>query len=91
MQEILEKQYNIKWDEENMALIDMKSGEILHKIVTPKLEYLGDTIKLTCSALKNKLKDFVKSKNKSTYGNGSYPSYRYGGYGLYGEYDDFYD
>ena len=93
--EILEKQYNIKWDEENMALIDMKSGEILHRIVTPKLEYLGDIIKPICSTLKTKLKNFVKSKNKTTYSGSGYPAYDnaygYGRYGMYGEYDDFYD
>jgi hypothetical protein len=90
--EILEKQYNIKWDEENMALIDMKSGEILHKIITPKLEYLGDTIKPICSTLKSKLKKFVVSKNKNNYSTGGYPCYNNAYcHGMYDDYDNFYD
>lgn len=79
--EILES-YGYHWDEELLALVDMETGEIVHKIVAPKLEYHGDTIKPICSNLREKLKKSVLGQVKTSVNNTHYS---------YGRYDEFYD
>jgi hypothetical protein len=85
--EILAK-YDIDWDEEEMTLTNVETGEILHRIIVPKIEYNGDVIKPICDELKSKLKIAVLSKNKTSYSS-SYPS-QYNAYGYNGsdEWDD---
>jgi hypothetical protein len=85
--EILAK-YDVDWNEEEMTLTNVKTGEILHRIIIPKLEYNGDVIKPICHELKTKLKTAVLSKNKTSCSS-SYPS-QYNPYG-YNGYDEYYD
>jgi len=85
--EILAK-YGIDWNEEEMTLTNVETGEILHRIIVPKLEYNGDVIKPICNELKTKLKTAVLSKNKTSYSS-SYPN-RHNAYG-YNGYDEWED
>lgn len=82
--------YGYEWDEELMSLIDIKTGEIVRKIIIPKIEYNGEIIKPITQTLKDKLKKVVKKKNTtSVYG--YYPpcqSVHYG-HGYDGYYDDW--
>lgn len=75
--------YGYEWNEELMSLIDTNTGEVVHKIIVPKLEYKGDTIKPIREDLKNKLKHSVISKNTYT----ASPYY----HNRYGEYDEYMD
>ena len=79
--------YGIDWNEEEMTLTNVETGEILHRIIVPKLEYNGDVIKPICDELKTKLKTAVLSKNKTSYSS-SYPS-QYNAYGYNGYYDEY--
>lgn len=56
--------YNLEWDEENLALVDIETGEIVKKIVTPDNTYYGQIIKPISEAFKAMLKKFCDSKNK---------------------------
>lgn len=85
--EILAK-YGVDWNEEEMTLTNVETGEVLHRIIVPKLEYNGDVIKPICNELKTKLKTAVLSKNKTSYSS-SYPN-QYNAYG-YNGYDEYYD
>lgn len=76
--------YGIDWDEEEMTLTNVETGEILHRIIIPKIEYNGDVIKPICNELKSKLRTAVLSKNKASHPN-QYNAYGYNGY--YDEYD----
>lgn len=59
-------EYGYKWDEESLSLIDIETGEIVHRIIVPKLEYNGDVIKPICSEYKELLSDYALSKNTYT-------------------------
>lgn len=78
--------YGIDWNEEEMTLTNVETGEILHRIIVPKLEYNGDIIKPICNELKSKLRTAVLSKNKASYSS-SYPN-QYNAYG-YNGYDEW--
>ena len=81
--------YGYAWNEETMEIIDLKTGEILHKIVTPKIEYNGEVIKPMETVLRFKLKENVIKQNKkssTSYYNNEY-TYGYQGY----RYNDWYD
>ena len=69
--EILE-QYGYIWDEENMALVDMVTGEIIKRIVIPDNKYYGEIIRPITDDSKNLLKKFCLDKSKPVYS----PSYR---------------
>lgn len=69
--EILE-QYGYIWDEENMALVDMVTGEIIKRIVIPDNKYYGEIIKPITDDSKNLLKKFCLEKSKPVYN----PSYQ---------------
>lgn len=71
------EEYGYEWDEEQMALIDIKTKKIVHKIVVPKLEYNGAVIKPISNEFKKQLHNYVASKNKSAYSN---TYYHQGGY-----------
>ena len=75
--EAIEKlaEYDYEWDEENLSLIDTKTGEIVHKIIIPKIEYNGETIKPICKDFKNKLKNSIISKPQASYGGGCHYPY----------------
>ena len=75
--EILES-YGYEWNEELLALVDMESGEIVYKIVAPRLAYHGETIRPIPQEFKDKLKKSIIEKVKTT------PTTRYP---YYGEYD----
>lgn len=79
--------YGIDWDEEEMTLTNVETGEILHRIIIPKIEYNGDVIKPICNELKSKLRTAVLSKNKASYSS-SYPN-QYNVYGYNGYYDEY--
>ena len=76
--------FGFEWNEELMAIVDINTGEIVHKIIIPKIEYHGDTIKPICKDFKHKLKKAVINKNKPSYSNASYRN-GYGAYGYQGE------
>lgn len=83
--------YGYEWNEELLALVDMSTGEIVHKIITPKIEYNGETIKPICDEYKNKLKKSIVNKAKPSYSGANYsgnPRYGCYGYNGYGEYDE---
>ena len=83
--------YGYEWNEELLALVDMNTGEIVHKIITPKIEYNGETIKPICDEYKNKLKKSIINKAKPSYSGANYsgnPRYGCYGYNGYGEYDE---
>ena len=83
--------YGYEWNEELLALVDMNTGEIVHKIITPKIEYNGETIKPICDEYKNKLKKSIVNKAKPSYSGANYsgnPRYGCYGYNGYGEYDE---
>lgn len=68
-QQAIEKleEYNLYWDEEIMSLVDKESGEILHKMIIPKLEYHGEVIKPIQIEFKSLLKNYIKKENKPSY------------------------
>jgi hypothetical protein len=73
--------YGYEWDEELLALVDTNTGEIVHKIIIPKIEYNGETIKPICKEYKSKLKKSIIDKSKPTYhGNTQYGCYGYDPY-----------
>jgi hypothetical protein len=75
--------YGYAWNEETMEVIDLKTGEIVHKIIVPKIEYNGEIIKPIEENLKDKLKQATLAQNSqkttSSYYSGNY-SYGYQGY-----------
>ena len=83
--------YGYEWNEELLALVDMNTGEIVHKIIIPKIEYNGETIKPICEEYKSKLKKSIIGKAKPSYsgtnyrGNPQYGCYGYNGYNPYDE------
>ena len=82
--------YGYEWNEELLALVDTSTGEIVHKIIIPKIEYNGETIKPICQEYKSKLKKSIIDKSKPTYsggyrGNPQYGNYGYNGYDPYDE------
>lgn len=79
--------YGYEWNEEQLALVDINTREIVHKIIIPKIEYNGETIKPICEEYKNKLKMAVKHPHSST--NYRYsPQYSYYGYNGCDPYDE---
>lgn len=82
-------QYGYEWDEESFSLIDAETREVVHQIIMPKLEYNGDMIKPICNDLRDKLKQSVISKGKTTHtNNGYYYNNEYGRYPYEQEYWD---
>ena len=61
------KSYGYEWNDETMELIDLETGEILHQIKTPKLEYNGNPIKPIDESFKNILKKAALSQIKTSY------------------------
>ena len=61
----------------------MNTGEIVHKIIIPKIEYNGETIKPICEEYKSKLKKSIIDKAKPNYRVN--PQYGYNGYDPYDE------
>jgi hypothetical protein len=72
--------YGYEWDAENLRMIDLETGEIVKKIITPDDTYYGQIIKPISDAFKAMLKRFCITKNKPTYS----PQYGYNGGGEYG-------
>lgn len=72
--------YGYEWNEELLALVDTSSGEVVHKIIVPKIEYNGEAIKPICEEFKYKLKETVLSKNKTTAASSPMYGYRNGDY-----------
>lgn len=54
--------YGYEWNEELLAIVDTNTGEIVHKIIVPKLEYNGEIIKPICKEFKNKLRSSLVKK-----------------------------
>ena len=73
-----------RWDEENLELINIETQQVVKKIFIPKIEYNGEIIKPITKNLKDKLNNFVKTKNKNT--TSYYPNYCYGQ-----QYEEFWD
>jgi hypothetical protein len=79
--------HGLIWDEENLAVLNAETGEVVTKICAPKLEYKGQIIKPMSSKFKKLLKFFCLSKNPKT-------TYNYSNYwDRYGEgcYDEYWD
>ena len=72
--------YGYEWDAENLRMIDLETGEIVKKIITPDDTYYGQIIKPISDAFKAMLKRFCITKNKPTYS----PQYGYNGGSEYG-------
>lgn len=79
-------EFNLEWDKETMSLIDTETGEIIHKVVVPKLEYKGNIIKPICEKFKKIIKKYVIKENKPNYGYGGYNGYA-GHSPYYSQYD----
>lgn len=73
--------YGYHWDEENLSLIHVVTGEVVKKIMIPDNTYYGQIIKPITEAFKALLKKFCIESNK--------PKYPYTN--RYSEYDDYYD
>lgn len=73
--EILE-QYGYVWDEENLALVDMVTGEIIKKIVIPDNTYYGEIVRPITDDFKGILKKSCLDKSKPTYPSYHNPSYQ---------------
>ena len=67
------KEYDYMWDEENLAMIDTTTGEIVKRIITPDNKYYGQVIKPITESFKNLLKQVCVKKNKPVYN----PNYNY--------------
>lgn len=84
------EEYGYAWNEELMAIVNKDTGEIIRKVVTPKVEYHGEIIRPITAKFKKLLRMFCIETNRKKY---SYQnSGGYGGYGRYGwdGYDDEY-
>jgi hypothetical protein len=66
------KEYGYVWDEENLAMVDILTGEIVKRIIIPDNKYYGEIIKPITETSKNILKQFCLSKSKPIYT----PNYR---------------
>lgn len=83
------RKYGYLWDEENLAVVAMDSGDIITQVRLPKLEYKGQIIKPMTDKFKKLLRLFCLDKNKKV--EYSYPYSRYWGMdGEYG-YEDYWD
>jgi hypothetical protein len=75
------------WNEDLLAIIDIETGEIVRKIVEPKVEYHGEIIRPITEKFKKILRMFCVESNKKKY---SYQNdYRYNGR-YWDEYDECY-
>lgn len=72
--QILEE-YGYIWDEENLALVDMVTGEIIKRIVIPDNTYYGEIVRPITDDFKDILKKSCLEKSKPTYPTHS-PSYQ---------------
>ena len=61
------KEYGYVWDEENLAMVDILTGEIVKRIIIPDNKYYGEIIKPITETSKNILKQFCLSKSKPVY------------------------
>ena len=59
--------YGYEWDDEEKCMIDITSGEVVKRIVTPDNNYYGQIIKPISDAFKTILKKFCVDKNKPSY------------------------
>lgn len=79
------EEYGYVWDEKEMAMIDITTGEIIKRIVVPDNTYHGETIKPIGAVGKAILKSYCLNKSKKE------EEVRYApGFG-YSEYDDYGD
>lgn len=83
--------HGFEWNEELLSLIDIESGEIVHKVIIPKLEYKGNIIKPITDKFKMLLRSYTEKENKPNYNYGrNYDNgygYNYSSYGRYNDYD----
>ena len=85
------RNYGYLWDEENLAVVAIDSGDIITKVCLPKVEYKGQIIKPMTEKFKKLLRLFCLEKNKKvTY---SYPDNYSRYWDMYGEgcYEDYWD
>ena len=80
------QQYGYYWNEDLLAVINKETGEIIRKVVNPKLEYHGEIIRPITKRLKKLLRIFCVENNKKKY---SATTYYYNPY--YSYYDEYYD
>ena len=77
--------YGYLWDDETLSLVDKNTGEIIRKVVTPKIKYDGQIIRPITEKLKKLLKMFCVETNRRKY---NYQTNPYQG-GRYWD-DDYY-
>lgn len=86
------EEYGYYWNEDLLALIDKETGEIIRKVITPKIEYHGEIIKPITEKFKKLLRMFCIETNRKKYSYQNDTRYQYGRYWDecgYGE--DYYD
>ena len=66
------KKHGLYWDEDNFALIDINTGEIIRKLIIPDDTYYGQIIKPISKKFKELLKKWVISKLQPAYTNYNY-------------------
>ena len=54
--------YGLYWDEENLELISIETGEIIRKVITPDNKYYGQTIKPISDKFKGLVRKYCLSK-----------------------------
>jgi hypothetical protein len=83
------EEYGYVWNEELLAIVDKNTGEIIRKVVAPKVEYHGEIIRPITKKFKKLLRMFCieTNKKKYSYQNSGYP---YGRYPAWDGYDDEY-
>lgn len=75
--------YGVKWDEENKCLVNLDTGEIVYKLIIPRLKYDGEEIAPINEETKHHLILATRKVIKDAYPHYG-DAYRYG----YGAYDD---
>lgn len=85
------REYGYLWDEKNLAVVAVGSGEVITKVYIPKIEYNGQILKPMTEKFKKLLKLFCLEKNKKV--EYSYPSPYSRYWDMMGEggYDDYWD
>lgn len=64
--------YGFYWDENELQLVDVKTGEIIRKIVIPDDKYHGQIIKPITENSKDLIKKYCRSKLTPAYYNNTY-------------------
>ena len=72
-------EYGYGWDEENLAITNKNTGELIRKVVEPKVEYHGEIIRPITEKFKKLLRLFCVESNKKkySYSGTGYPYGRY--------------